>query len=146
MSSDLAVVDTNVLVYALYEESDYFASSHRLLQRTQDGEVSLCLPPQVLGELYAVITSPSRVTNPRSPDQAVQVVEQLLAMPGLSLLPVPADVVVRWTELARRYPVTGSGIFDLQLVATMLGNGIRRIYTFDRSDFEPIQGIEVLVP
>lgn len=64
----------------------------------------------------------------------------------MMLLPVPPDVVARWAELVRRYPVRGSGIFDLQLVATMLGNGVRRIYTFDRSGFKPIEEIEVLVP
>ena len=38
---------------------------------------------------------------------------------------------------------------DLALVdtnATMLGNDVRKIYTFDRSDFEPFDEIEVLAP
>ena len=67
-------------------------------------------------------------------------------MPGLTLLPVPPDVVLRWVELARRHPVTGGAIYDLQLAATMLGNGIHRIYTYNRPDFEPIDGVEVLTP
>jgi hypothetical protein len=45
-----------------------------------------------------------------------------------------------------RHPATRGKIFDLQLVATMLGNGVRKIYTLNRSDFEPFDEIEVLVP
>jgi len=37
-------------------------------------------------------------------------------------------------------------IFDLQLVATMLANGIRRIYTYNRGDFERSTEIDVLTP
>ena len=61
-------------------------------------------------------------------------------------MPVPVDVVDRWTDLVRRHPVTGRKIFDVQLVATMLGNGVKKIYTFNVTDFEPFADIEVLVP
>jgi hypothetical protein len=69
-----------------------------------------------------------------------------LALPGLLLLPTPADPVAIWTELVRRRPVQGRAIFDLQLVATMLGNDVRRIYTFNRRDFEAFSELEVLTP
>ena len=64
----------------------------------------------------------------------------------MTLLSVPTDVVARWMELARRRPVAGSRVFDLQLIATMLANGVSRIYTYNRSDFEPFEEIEVLTP
>ncbi len=37
-------------------------------------------------------------------------------------------------------------LIDIQLVATMLGNGITRIYTFNRNDFAPFAELEVLAP
>ncbi len=61
-------------------------------------------------------------------------------------MPVPEEAVFRWLELARRKPVTGGMIFDLQLVATMLAHGVRRIYTYNRTDFEPFAELEVLTP
>ncbi len=146
MSADPAMVDTNVLVYAILQDSDQFQASQDLLDRAQDGEIPLCLTPQVLAELYSVITNPSRVSHPCPSDQAVDVVEEFLAMPGLTLLPMPPDVVSRWADLARRHPVRGGAIYDLQLAATMLGNGIHRIYTYNRADFEAIEGLEVLAP
>jgi predicted nucleic acid-binding protein len=61
-------------------------------------------------------------------------------------LPVPFDVVDRWAALLRQHPVTGCQVFDAQLVATILRNGITRLYTFNRSDFEHFPGLEVLMP
>jgi hypothetical protein len=34
-------------------------------------------------------------------------------------------------QLIERRPVIGADVFDLQIVATMLANGIQRIYTFN---------------
>ena len=62
------------------------------------------------------------------------------------MLPTPSDVVRTWTQLLARRPVRGGDIFDLQLVATMLGNGVRRIYTYNRSDFEPFVELMMLEP
>jgi predicted nucleic acid-binding protein len=67
-------------------------------------------------------------------------------MPGVSLLPTPVDLVDRWLGLMRRRPVTRGAVFDVQLVATMLGNGIRKIYTLNDSDFRPFDEVEVLAP
>jgi len=37
-------------------------------------------------------------------------------------------------------------VFDLQLAATMIENGVRRIYTYDRADFEILAELDVLTP
>jgi predicted nucleic acid-binding protein len=42
--------------------------------------------------------------------------------------------------------VTGPDVFDFQIAATMIGNGVSRIYTYNRRDFEKVAGIEVLTP
>jgi predicted nucleic acid-binding protein len=55
-------------------------------------------------------------------------------------------VVIRWAELAEKHGVTGADVFNLQLVATMLENGVRRIYTFHRDDFERFGELEVVTP
>lgn len=55
-------------------------------------------------------------------------------------------VVTRWAELAETHSVTGADIFDLQLVATMLENGVRRIYTYNRSDFQLFNELEIVTP
>lgn len=37
-------------------------------------------------------------------------------------------------------------VFDLQLVATMLANGVIHIYTFNQSDFLKYSEIQALLP
>jgi predicted nucleic acid-binding protein len=46
----------------------------------------------------------------------------------------------------RREPVRAGRVFDVQLAATMVTNGVRRIHTFNRSDFERFADFEVLTP
>lgn len=141
-----ALVDTNVLIYAFTKDSEYYKSSRELLNKAQEGELSLCITPQVLAEFYAIATDPRRTSVPQEPHETANVIDQLLAMPGMVLLSLPVDVVNRWTTLIRQHPVRGSDIFDVQLVATMLGNGVNQIYTYNRLDFEKFSEIEVLTP
>jgi predicted nucleic acid-binding protein len=102
--------------------------------------------PSILAELYAVATNPHRVTEAKSPEAILDVITTLIAMPGLTLLPFPLDLVSRWTALLREYPVIGRHVFDAQLAATLLGNGVTKLYTFNRTDFEHFSSIEVLTP
>jgi toxin-antitoxin system PIN domain toxin len=145
-SADLALVDTNVLVYALFPDAPQHAAARALLGRAQEGDARLCISLTVVSEFLSVVTDPRRVTSPRSPEDAAQAVESILGLPGMMLIPVPVDVVERVLDLVRRYRVTGSALFDFQIMATMLGNGLTRVYTYNRSDFEKVGEIEVLTP
>jgi len=146
MPDSPAIVDANVLVYSLYAEAEHHSSSRALLEKSQSGAIPLCVTLQTLLELYAVVTDSRRVTVPRQPEEAIGVIEMLLRIPGIRLLPVPADIVSRVVALARKYPVSRGAVFDLQLLATMLGNGIRTIYTFNRQHFERFNEIETRTP
>ena len=70
----------------------------------------------------------------------------MLALPGIHVLPTPAGAVTGWMGLLERRPVVGADVFDLQIVATMQANGIQRIYTFNKDDFEVFSELTVLTP
>ena len=144
--SERACIDTNVLVYAYFRGARHHGASHALLERARSEPGEFCVAPQTLAEFYATVTNPKRVNPAKEPEVALEAVGELLALPGMLVLLTPVDVVQRWVELLRRHPVTGQRMFDLQLIATMLGNGVRRIYTFNRADFEPFEELEVLTP
>lgn len=146
MNQGLALVDSNVLVYALYADAKQHDASLQLLDRAQDGQVSLCMAPQNFLEFFAVITDSRRVGAPYTAVAALEAIEKIQEMPGMTVLPVPLDVVTRVTELVRDHPVTRGAVFDANLVATMLGNDVHRIYTYDRSDFEQFSDLEILTP
>jgi predicted nucleic acid-binding protein len=146
MSPDLALVDTNVLVYSLYLDSPQHEAAQTLLAKSLELDAGLCVAPQNLFELFAVVTNVRRVTLAFSPVEAIGLIETLLERPGIVLLPVPPDIVPRCLELLRGGRASGRQVFDALLTATMLGNGIRRVYTFNSADFASFDDIEVLTP
>jgi predicted nucleic acid-binding protein len=138
-SADLALVDTNVLVYALFPEAPQHAAARALLDRAEKEDAGLCGSLTVVSEFLSIVTDSRRVSPSRSPEDAAQAVENILALPGMRLIPIPPDVVDRVLALVRAYRVTGASLFDFQIMATMLGNGITRVYTYNRPDFTSAQ-------
>lgn len=144
--SEPALVDTNVLAYAFYPSSPQHPASRALLETAGQPDAGPWVAPQNLLEFLAVVTNPRRVSPPRTVDEALDAISDLLALPGLSLLPVPIDAVARWMDLVRRHQVSGMKVFDVQPVAVMQGNQVARIYTFNVADFRPFGGLRVLTP
>lgn len=133
--ADPGLVDTNVLVYAVYPAAPQHPASRALIDQAT-AENPQYLAPQVLAGFYAVVTDSRRVSQARQPDEALDAIEQFIALPGLLLLPSPPDLLTRWLNIARQRQVTRGAIFDLLLAATALGNGVNRVYTFNTSDFD----------
>lgn len=144
--SKASLVDTNVLIYAADESSQYHKVSKELRDKAIRGELHLCVFPQIIYEFFAVITDPRRVANPRSHQEAVQEIENYYKAPLLLKLYPGPDVIDITIELLKRYEVRKQEVFDLQLVATMISNGIRRIYTFNHEHFRKYTEIETVEP
>lgn len=138
------VVDANVLVYALDATASQHLSSRTLLDAARDRSTTLYVTLQILCEFYSVVTNAKRVAKPRTPADALAAISALLVI--LNVLPVPTHAVAGCLDLLRRRPVIGGEVFDLQLVATMLANGIQRIYTFNAGDFKPFTELVVVRP
>lgn len=146
MSAEPVLLDTNVLIYAFTEKATHHQAARALLDQAKEESANLVVVPQVVSEFYAVATNPRQMVEARKPHEVLEVIRILLELPGLTLLPTPPDVVTRWLELVNQRPVTGQKIFDVQLVATMLGNDVHRIYTFNTADFEAFEEIDTLKP
>jgi uncharacterized protein len=146
MLPEPAVIDANILIYAVNTDAPQHAASRRLLETLLDPAATLYVTPQILCEFYSVVTNPRRIAKPFDAAQATQMIVDLLELPGLHVLPVPPEAALKLTELLKRAPVTGAGIFDLQIVATMQANGVSRIYTFNGADFQLFPELQVLAP
>ena len=125
-------------------DASQHAASRALLDAARDTSATLYVTSQILCEFYSIVTNARRVPKPRSPADALSAISGLLAF--LHVLPIPVHTVEGWLGLLRRRPVTGGDIFDLQIVATMKANGVRRIYTFNNDDFEAFSELEVVTP
>lgn len=141
-----ALVDTNVLVYAYFQESEHFKPSRTLLETAQNEDAGLCVAPQNLFEFFATTTPPRRVSQVKSSEEALSAINEILSLPGMEVIAVPVDIVSRWVDLIHQSPVSAKRSFDHQLAATMLANGVNRIHTSNDGDFRSIPGIEVRVP
>jgi predicted nucleic acid-binding protein len=117
-----------------------------LLDAARDPSVTLYVTSQILCEFYSVVTNPRRVAVASSAAEAAKIILGLLALPGLHVLPAPAQAVRGLMELLQRHPVTGSRVFGLQIVATMQANSIHRIYTFNTGDFKVFPELAVITP
>src|SRR4051794_37677105 len=117
-NSDLAVLDTDMLVYAIDEESEHHHLAKTVVDRASNNAAGLCVTHQVLAEFFSVVTNPKRVHKPMTSQEAVSTIESFLAMPGIIVIPVPADLVERWLNLIRIYSVSGPRVFDVQLAET----------------------------
>ena len=146
MSVEPGVLDANVLAYAANADAPQHTASRDLLEAASDPSITLYVTSQILCEFYSLITNPRRVARASSSTEALNIISAMLALPGLYVLPTPARAVAAWMQLLQRRPVTGGDVFDLQIVATMQANGIQRIYTFNRGDFEVFSELAVLAP
>src|SRR5712691_6886677 len=146
-TSELALLDTNILVYAADETSEFHLPAKQLRDQGVQGDISVAVSPQILFEFFAVITNPRRVTQPRSPQEARDEMEKYFRAATIRKIYPGDDIVERMLTLLQQHPqITRQDIFDCVLVATMQANGVRRIYTYNRQHFTPFPDIEVLTP
>jgi len=142
---DIAFLDTNILVHAANEDSPYHANAKGITEKVNGGEVSACLSPQVLAEFYATVTNPKKVRQPLSVEEATEAVEGYLES-DIPKLYSKKGTLRLTLELARSYQLRGLDIFDAQIVATMVENRIKTIYTANEKDFRRYKEIEVINP
>lgn len=141
---DVALLDTNILVYSADETSPFHQKAKTLREKGLNGDVTLCICPQILSEYFAIITDSKRVSSPRTQDEAISEIQKYLYSKNiLKIFPVP-EIMEEMIELLKRYNITRQDIFDLQLVATMLSNNVNSIYTFNKADFVKFKEINVL--
>ena len=140
------LLDSNILIYAADSHSQFYTQCKALITRGLRGEKLLCVCPQVLLEFFAVVTNPKRVTQPLPPEEAMEEVRKYLRAKNILKIYPGEDIVERIAELSRRHSVSGPRIFDLKLVATMISNGVRRLYTYNEEHFKNFEEIDAVVP
>ena len=139
-------LDTNILVYAADTTSPFHGACKKLREQGMTGNISLCISPQVLFEFFAVITNSKRVTQPIKPQEAIKEMTKYLRAAHIIKIYPKSTVIEKTIELCQKHNTKSQEIFDVQIVATMLSNGITNIYTYDTSHFSRFEEIEVLTP
>lgn len=134
----LALVDSNILIYAFAEDSSKHEAALRLLRQCFSGNIALAISLQNIGEFCNIALWKYKL------DQAVarRVVQQLLYCSSFVKISYTAGEFERALELSGRHNME---FWDAMLVATMKENAIDTIYTED-AGFGKVPGIKVVNP
>lgn len=142
--SDRALLDANVLVYATVPTAPQYSAAQRVCAGALAGRVDACVTVQTLLELFATVTNAKRVKRPRPADIAWVEVAKYASM--LPVLTPPPDLIDRVRALAEPLGIVAQDVFDVQIAATMLANGVSRVYTYDAGVLGRVPGITVVTP
>ena len=144
----VALLDTNILLYAAYTQNPYHRPAKQLVDRGREGSIPVCVTPQVFNEFFSVSTRTDKLglEKPLPADEAQGLIQHYIDADHVRIIYPTPGVWPRMRTLLHVHPVKGPQIYDVQLAATMLENGVSKIYTYNRPHFSRVEGIEVLMP
>ncbi len=138
-------LDANVLLHASDESSPVHARARDMVQRLADGpEIAYLFWPTILAYLR-IATHPAVFAHPLSIVEAVGNVEQLLARPHVRTTGESEAFWRSFRDVADDAVPSGNFVPHAHVVALMLENDVRTIWTRDR-DFRRFARIEIRDP
>lgn len=138
-------VDANLLLYASDGTSPLHERALQLVEQVARGpEIAYLFWPTVMAYLR-IATHPAVFARPLPADEALANIEQLLGRPHVQTPGEGERFWRRYREVADDALPAGNLVSDAHLVALMLDNDVRTIWTRDR-DFRRFRGIEVSDP
>jgi toxin-antitoxin system PIN domain toxin len=138
-------IDANLLLYASDRESPLHDRAVELLDGIAIGpELVYLFWPTAMAYLR-IATHPAVFANPLSHADARANLDALLELPHVRVVGEGETFRQRFAEVADDVAPTGNLVPDAHLVALMLENGVRTIWTRDR-DFRKFTGIRVRDP
>lgn len=139
------LVDSNILIYATLAGDRRHAAALEVLDRRRLPGCRMFISAQNLAEMFPTLTGP-RTQPTDSPALARKKIRAVASLHPCTVLPVTRQVVDLALELCETHNISRQRYFDMQIVATMLLEGIPEIVTENTSDFEGIPGIRAVNP
>jgi len=141
----MMAVDTNLLVYAHREDSEWHQPALRTLLELANGSRRWAIPWPCVHEFFAIVTHARIYREPSTPTQALRTIEAWRGSPMLEFLHESPSY---WGTLARLVEaghVRGPLIHDARIAALCLDNGATQLLSADR-DFTRFPGLAVSNP
>lgn len=141
----MIAVDTNLLVYAHREDSEWHSQAFACILDLAENRAPWAIPWACLHEFLAIVTHP-RIYEPPSPlKNAIDQIEAWLESPSLVRL---AESEGYWPELRTTLQasrVAGAQVHDGRIAALCRLHGVRTLWSADR-DFGRFPGLNVHNP
>lgn len=138
-------IDTDVLVSWVMTGAPRHREARDLIQvEIRERRGSLALTPQVVHEFLHIVTDPRRFETPLSMNDALREAWGIWdSGEVVQIMPSP-EVLPRTLELLADLQLGRKRILDTALAATLELAGIRRLATFNPSDFKIFEFLEIV--
>ncbi|MGZ8900730.1 MAG: type II toxin-antitoxin system VapC family toxin [Limisphaerales bacterium] len=141
----MIALDTNLLVYAHQNKTEFHDAAKKLVASLREGIAPWAIPWPCIHEFLAVTTNPKAFKRPASFEQALQFVDALTATPQLSLLSESSGYIEKLRTIGPARELRGGRIDDARIAALCLHHGVRELWTADR-DFSLFPQLKVRNP
>lgn len=128
----MIAVDTNLLVYAHREDSQWHAAARSCLVALAESGQAWGIPWSSLHEFLGVVTHPRIYLPPTPQATAFASIRAWLESPGLRLLHEGPGYLDKLERLCVQARIGGGQIHDARIAALCLNHGVAELWTADR--------------
>lgn len=141
----MIAVDTNILVYAHREESEWHEVAFGKVKALAEGKTPWAIPWPCIHEFLAIVTHPKIFAPPTPLAAASAQVEAWLESPSLSLLSETTGYWAVLSETTKIGRIAGPQVHDARVAALCTQHGVSELWSADR-DFNRFPTLVVRNP
>ena len=141
----MIAVDTNLLVYAHREDSEFHTAAKESVDSLRHQRSSWAIPWPCIHEFTAIVTHPGIYKPPSTLTEAFGFVDSLLVSPQLQLLAESSGYYQKLRHISMAAHLRGPRINDARVAALCLHHGVLELWSADR-DFSAFPQIKVRNP
>ena len=141
----MIAVDTNILVYAHREDSEWHAAAEGAVRALAEGPAAWAIPWPCVHEFLAITTHPRIFQTPTPLPIALDQVEAWFEAPSLVRLAEDAEYWAVLRSLISQARLSGPRVHDARVAALCLTHDVRELWTADR-DFSMFPSLRVRNP
>jgi toxin-antitoxin system PIN domain toxin len=138
-------IDTNILVYAHREDSEWHETAARAIARLAEGAAEWAIPWPCLHEYLAIVTHPRIFRTPTPVELAFGQIDAWLESPTLVVLSENDAYPATLREVVVSSRVTGARVHDARVAALCASHGVGELWTADR-DFSLFPAVKARNP
>ena len=128
----MIAVDTNILVYALRQDSPFHQGALTAMLSLAQDPAPWGLPWPCVHEYLAIATHP-RIYDPPTPtDTALRALDVWVTSPGCRLLAEGPGYWARLQDMIQNTACVGPKVHDARIAALCLHHGVNELWTADR--------------
>jgi toxin-antitoxin system PIN domain toxin len=141
----MIAIDTNILVYAMREDSPWHGQSIACVRDLAEGASLWAIPWPCVHEFLAIVTHPRIYMPPTPLADAILQVDYWMESPTLRLIGESAGYWGQMKPILLTAKVAGPKVHDARIAAICRASGVSELWTADR-DFSRFPGMAARNP